>query len=180
MLDDCLALLGALNDKLDELENELSKISCDQLTRIPEHSWSPTMIVHHLLLSEQGSLAYCKKKLSFNPELPTFSEENGAMEQKMAHILRSPKYKVDAPPGLNKENLSNDIELSDLFSTWRASRQEVLGFLSEQPEENFVKLIYKHPLAGRMRLKGMLLFFDAHFDAHRQQIRNHLEAFAAS
>ena len=58
-----------LESDLDSLIKELQKYDDEILNRKPENSWSVLQVLHHLMLAEQGSLKYVKKKLSYNPEL---------------------------------------------------------------------------------------------------------------
>ena len=50
--------------------DQLAAYSDEQLNTKPaDGGWSPIQVLHHLLLVEEGTLAYVRKKLSFNPTL---------------------------------------------------------------------------------------------------------------
>jgi len=156
-------------------------MEASELNRLPSSDkWSAIMTIHHLILAETGSLAYCKKKLSFNPELSDATAEEIKMETKVPYMLRSPKYKVQAPPGLGAEFLDNTMDLDTVFGKWDLSRGEVRTFIKDQPEEMFSKALYKHPMAGKMRIIGMIMFFEGHLDSHTAQIKGNFEAMATS
>jgi len=176
MKDKSLEYFDVIERNKSALKDYLAGFSSEDQHRIPtDGKWSALMIVHHIMLAEAGSLAYCKKKLSFNPELAEATEEEMAMETKVPYILRSPKYKNQAPPGIDTENLDNTRSLDSLYEEWDALRISIKTFLDEQPEALYTKALYKHPLAGKMRLQGMVMFYDGHLDSHTSQIKGQFE-----
>lgn len=179
MKKECLELLDLIDSKNAELTKYLQAFESSQLTRIPaDGKWSAIMTMHHLILAEGGSITYCKKKMSFNPELVDATEEQIKMETKLPYLLRSPKYKVEAPQGLSVEFLDNTMTLDEASEKWTAVRKEVRDFIENQPDVSFSKALYKHPLAGKMRLIGMLMFFDGHLDSHISQIKSNFDLSA--
>ena len=168
----CLELLDILDEKYIQLKGYLDDKGEQVSHSIPgEGKWSAAMTVHHLMIAEVGGLAYCQKKLSFNPTLEEANPDQIKMESKLPYMLRSSKYKAVAPPGLGAEYLNNELPLEELFSEWKTQRDGLKQFIQNQPETLFSKALYKHPLAGKMRLQGMLMFFEGHLDSHTNQIK---------
>ena len=181
MKKECLDLLNSVDAKKEELKKYLSELNQQDLNRLPaEGKWSAIMTVHHLILAEAGSLVYCKKKMSFDPELEDATPEQVEMETKVPYMLRSPKHKIQAPPGLGVESLDNTMTLDIAFSKWDELRNQIRSFIESQPEEIFSKALYKHPLAGKMRLIGMIMFYEGHLDSHSVQIKSNFETMVSA
>ena len=176
MKKECLELLDLIDDKKTSLKEYLEGFESSELVRLPtKGKWSAIMTVHHLMLAESGSIAYCKKKMSFDPVLIDATKDQIKMETKVPYLLKSPKYKVEAPLGLSAEYLDNTLTLNEVFEKWNAIRNEVREFIESQNESIFSKALYKHPLAGKMRLIGMVMFFEGHLDSHTTQIKRNFE-----
>ncbi len=166
--------LDRMDAKLQRLLTDLQAYSEAELNRKPSpESWSVLQILHHLMLAERLSVGYVRKKLSFNPTLPN----TGLLTWLRLQGLRTYNWlpvKLKAPKAVGKENLPDESTLADAAQQWLAQRAELRTWLSALPEELFKKELYKHPLAGRQSLYGMLLFFEGHFDRHLQQIQRSL------
>ncbi len=58
------------NRMVDNLFESLAQVSEETLNRKPANGgWSAIQTMHHLLLTEELSLAYVRKKLGFQPQL---------------------------------------------------------------------------------------------------------------
>ena len=75
--------------------------------------------------------------------------------------FKAPKV-VSTPP--------ENIDYSELISTWENNRVALWEMISTLPEETARKNIYNHPAAGRFNLSQMLTFFQDHFDHHQKQV----------
>lgn len=165
-----------IDRKLQQLLDELKQYSDEKLNHKPTpESWSVLQVMHHLMLAENLSGKYVQKKLSFNPEL---KNTNLGTAWRML-VLRSYNYlplKLKAPKNVGSENLPETSGFEQTAEKWLTQRQELRAFLSTLPDEIFKKEVYKHPIAGRLNLDGMLQFFEGHFDRHRKQINRILAA----
>lgn len=163
--------LDKIDQRLQGLLDELSAHDNDTLNRKPaDGGWSALQVMQHLLLSEEGSVKYVKKKLSFNPEL----EQAGFFSAWRAFLLDfyfMLPLKFKAPPGVGDDVLPTGSDFKQVSERWLSSRKALREYLESLPPGMFQKSIYKHPFAGRMSLEGMLQFFDGHFERHRKQIR---------
>jgi len=179
MKAECLRYYDLIETNRKALKEYLEGFSTEELQTIPaDGKWSAMMTVHHVMLAEQGGLAYCLKKLSFNPELDEATEDQISLESKVPYMLRSPKYKAVAPPMIAGPNLDNTLTVNVAFSKWDELRSSMKSFLDDQPDARFSKALYKHPIAGKMRLQGMMMFFDGHQDSHTNQIKGNFEMMA--
>jgi len=163
--------LKALDKKLKTLLTEVKVYSEDQLNRQPkENSWSVIQVMHHLMMSENGSLKYVKKKLSFKPELKKAGVKAAFREFGLNTYLKSP-FKWKAPEAISGDNLPANETFWKTAQDWKNQRIELREFLETLPEEMLKKEVYKHPFVGRISIPGMLRFFHQHFDRHNKQIQ---------
>ena len=163
-----------MDQELESLIEELSQYSHEQLNQQPQGGgWSPIQIMHHLIIAEEGSLKYVRKKLSFNPELKNTGFAEGYRSLILNLYLWAP-FKFKAPAGVAGDKLPTEADFQETAQRWKNNRKDLGDYLNSLPEELFKKSIYKHPLAGRLSLQGMLQFFDGHFNRHRKQINRTL------
>ncbi len=162
--------LGELDDSLKALLEELKVFSDETLNDRPdEETWSVLQVMQHLKVSENLSMKYVQKKLSFKPKLKRAFLLSPMRLQLLKLYLNSPlKYK--APKVVDTPSFPPDSTFWEVAKQWSQQRQELAEFLQSLPPEMFKKAIYKHPIAGRLSLYGMLDFFQLHFNRHRKQI----------
>ncbi|MEL7123613.1 MAG: DinB family protein [Bacteroidota bacterium] len=165
-----LTKLERTNSELDDLIEHLKAYSNEQLNHRPaEGVWSVIDVMHHLMRAEMLSHNYVKKKLSYGG---TFKKAGLATSWRLFVLntyLRLP-IKFKAPELVSQVHFPEKSDFNEVQGKWRTQRKSLLAFLEELPEEIFDKEIYKHPLAGRVTLGGMVDFFIAHFQRHRKQI----------
>ena len=163
--------IKSLDKKLNLLLKELKFYNEDQLNRKPkEGSWSVIQVMHHLMMSENGSLKYVKKKLSFNPELGKAGIKASLREMVLNTYLGSP-FKWKAPEAISGDNLPQHETFWKTAQQWKNQRIELREFLETLPDELLNKEVYKHPFVGRISIPSMLRFFDRHFNRHNKQIQ---------
>src|SRR5258706_8366718 len=90
-----------LDQKKLLLMNFIHSISEEKYRRQPDpHTWSIGQVANHLYLSEQLSLAYLRKKLSYPDTIPVFSLKSWWTLFYVNFILWT-NIKVKAPPKIN-------------------------------------------------------------------------------
>ena len=162
--------LQDLDVKLDELIEHASKYSEEAINKAPAPGkWSATQIMNHLILSEKLSLAYCKKKLSFSPDLKKAGVAAKLRSLFVKYYLLSP-LKFKAPKGIQTKDLPDHDTLFSIAQKWKEVRKEISSFIDEVPDVYLDKEVYKHPFGGRLSLLGLFEFFNAHFKNHYRQI----------
>ncbi len=165
----------ALEAKLEKLISDLKPHSDQLLNSKPDaHSWSVLQVMHHLMLAEDLSAKYVYKKLSFKPELKNKSWLTKWRVFKLKTYNTLP-IRLKAPQNVSRENLPDQTSLEDTAQQWLTQRAQLRRYLETLPDELFEKEIYKHPLAGKLGLDGMLWFFEGHFDRHLLQINRTLK-----
>ena len=164
-----------IDQKLDNLLEVLSEYSHEQLNKPPANGgWTAIQVMHHLLIAENYSYLYLKKKLSFNPELKRAGLAAGYRRFLLKAYLMTP-FKFKAPKAVSEDALPAVSKLEEVGQQWKSNRHALRAFMETFPEEHYTKELYKHPLAGRMTLDGMLDFFEFHFDRHEKQIKKTLK-----
>jgi hypothetical protein len=131
--------------------------------------WSIAHILTHLLISEQMSLQYMKKKslgihtLDNSGVLEEFKTILLKISQRLPLKFKAPKIVVEkTPPALS---------FHDLTLRWSECRKELHGFLLSLDDKNARKKIYKHPVVGRLDAAQAVLFFREHVNHHLPQIK---------
>ena len=162
--------VNLLDENLERLVQELKSYSSERLNTQPApESWSPIQVLHHLMLAERYSLAYCQKKLSFKPTLKTAGWMENIQVKIVDFALASP-ISFNAPKPISGNALPAVDELEKVHSLWLLQRKLLHEFIDELPQEYLDKQVYKHPFGGRLSIFGMLQFFESHFKSHKKQI----------
>lgn len=172
-------LLQKLEQKFTLLLRDLKDYSDAKLNEQPNpDSWSVLQIMQHLLLVEKAGVAYTTKKISFDPVL----EKAGVMSSvrsRMSNLMAVTPFRLKAPEQVSGDVLLTDLTFWEVAKQWKGSRSELKHFLSQLPEDHFKAELYNHPVIGKMKLSGMLHFFDKHFDRHHRQIKRTLKKIDA-
>lgn len=166
---------AAYQKEVEQLLEELSA-SNDAILNMAalDGGWSAIQTVHHLILSEELSLQYVQKKLSFNPKLEKADFQTRLRAAALWFYLNLP-IKFKAPAAVNEEKLPGFTTFAQTRERWLAIRRQWTAFLEQLPEDLLDKAVYKHPFAGRLSWSGTLRFFRYHFQRHRKQIRRTLD-----
>ena len=163
-----------------ELENQQEALLA-MVRNLPEEKfkasstpgkWSISQILTHLLTSEKLSLAYIKKKAQGIDTV----KNSGITESLRLWLLiisqRIPvKYKA---PKVMVENTPPAMPLTALVEEWSAVRNELKQFLQNMEDKHVRKVIYKHPIAGRLDVRQTMIFFREHIIHHLPQIKRQL------
>ncbi|MFN0176850.1 MAG: DinB family protein [Saprospiraceae bacterium] len=171
MKDKILAANARFSDQVEALLNELSTLDHERLNRKPANGgWSAIQTMHHLILVEENSMAYIRKKLSFNPQLEKAGLGSWWRSLLLNVTLRIP-IKFKAPKSAGIELIPETDTLKAVNIRWQKIRNEWQAFFENMPDELNEKAAYKHPRAGRLSWLQMLYFFASHFKRHRGQVR---------
>lgn len=159
-----------MNEDLSLLLQDLKDYSNERLNENPdENSWSVVQVLSHLYLAEKASFAYIKKKVQYSDGLSQTDLGAKARSLLLKFYLKTP-FKFKAPKMVDTAG-EEAMNYWELARNYDQLRKDLLVFLEgELPEELLNKQLYKHPVAGRTDLMGMLGFFDQHFQRHKKQI----------
>jgi hypothetical protein len=151
----------------------LGKQEATNLLKENVGKWSALQHCFHLHLAEKGSLAYVKKKLSYSPKLKGNSVQRFLKNSALKLFMFAP-IKLKAPVTIDESSFPKELSLDKLRIEWGKSRKELETFLSESGEKYKNLEVYRHPMAGRLTLDGMLLFFELHQKRHMSKIAKSL------
>lgn len=170
MKSEIIAANKAYTAKVNDLLDDLARLPDDLLNRTPaDHGWSAIQTMHHLMLVEEQSMAYLRKKLSFNPELKPAGWMAGVKMLLLKLSLISP-FKFKAPKAASDPIPTTDT-LEAVKSRWLKIRQEWETFFAEMPEVWEDKAVYRHPRIGLINWLQTIDFLSSHFDRHKAQIK---------
>jgi hypothetical protein len=177
-LSKCTRVNSQLKQIFDSLETQrsqlimhLNNLSDERYRRIPQpDKWSIAQIVAHLVTSEELSLGYMKKKAQAIEQLGN----SGIRESLIFFILqisqRAPSLKFKAPAMVVSQT-PPPMPWEELVTRWNKSRQELKSFLETIPDAHIRKLIYKHPVAGRLNVMQAIGFYREHIIHHWPQLK---------
>jgi uncharacterized damage-inducible protein DinB len=132
-------------------------------------SWSSGQAANHIYLSEQLSLAYLKKKLSYPDTVPPFHIKSWLATWLLKITLHTP-FKAKAPKAINMWEHQAVLGPVELNEKWDLLRSDLKAFVEKNYPVFHSHLAYNHPYAGRMTLYQMLIFFNDHMAHHMRQI----------
>ena len=168
--------LDELNSQLSNLFEDLKRFSTDQLFQKPGPKvWSPIQVLYHLYKSEMLSLRYIKKKVQYDKNPATSGLLTFFRSVVLSLALQTP-FKYRAAPPVDVEELPGGATMETIQKDWVNVREELRTFLLQIDTSYLSKNVYKHPLAGRFNLYQMLKFFNDHFQRHKKQIYDRLNA----
>ena len=167
------SVFQALEQQREALLSSVKNLSEEKYnTSAFSGKWSISQILTHLLTSEKLSLAYIKKKAQGIDKV----KNSGLVETLRLWLLiisqRIPlKYKA---PKVMVENTPPAMPLPKLIEEWSIVRSELKQFLENMEDKHVRRVIYKHPIAGRLDVRQTMIFFREHIIHHTPQIKRQL------
>lgn len=155
--------------------NRVKDLSVEKFNRVPSAGkWSISQILTHILIAEQLSVGYMKKKALGIDQ----AKNSGFLEALRLEILkisqRIPAIKYKAPKVV-VTNTPPAFSLDELTSRWEAHSKDLKAFLEKIEDRNVKRLLYKHPVAGRLDARQAMVFFREHTNHHWPQIKRLLD-----
>lgn len=171
MKEKILAANARFSASTEALLNELAPLGDDLLNRRPaDGGWSAMQTLHHLVLVEENSLAYIRKKLSFNPSLPK-SGFSAWFKMILLRLTLASPIKFRAPKSASTERIPEWARFADTAAQLHNIRAEWTTFFAEMPPEWEDKAAYRHPRVGLINWLQMIDFLQRHAQRHHKQIR---------
>jgi hypothetical protein len=132
--------------------------------------WSISQILTHILVAEQLSVGYMKKKALGIDQVASSGLSAACRLQLLIISQRIATIKYKAP-AVVLANTPPAFAMAELISRWEAHRQDLKVFLDSIEDKNIKKIIYKHPVAGRFDARQAMVFFREHINHHWPQIK---------
>lgn len=157
-----------------EARQYFSAYSEDALNKPPQPGkWGALQHMAHIVSSESKGLGYMTKKIQGADK----AGRAGFREKTMGFLLDAflkTGIKFKAPGVLDKP--VEHYTLDEVFAMWDALRGQYSAFLEPMDDSLAHKLIYKHPVAGRLSpiqaLGFMGTHLQRHLDAAKKALRN--------
>lgn len=158
-----------------EILNQVKGLTLEKFDHKPSpQKWSISQVLTHILIAEQLSVGYMKKKALGIDQL----KNSGVLESVILELLkisqRIPAIKFKAP-NVVLANTPPAFPLAELTKRWEAHRADLKTFLESWGDKNIKKLVYKHPIAGRLDARQAMVFFREHINHHLPQIKRLLD-----
>ncbi|GIV38282.1 MAG: PadR family transcriptional regulator [Thermonema sp.] len=162
-----LQRLQHMNTELNALLSRIEAYNEQELHFKPAaDAWSIAQVLHHLFIGEAGTMHYIRKKLSYGP--PPALTRWHRLRGRLLKLMLSLPLKFKAPAVVSQVPERPDVPA--IIEQWRATRKEMEDFIRNMPAEYEHKALFKHPVAGRMGIEGILDFWEEHLRHHIRQI----------
>lgn len=163
-------------DKLEALkssaQNCFSSYPENVLNNSLNGKWSALQHMGHIITSETKGLEYMKKKIQASATLGKPKLKERIMGFVLNTFLKTGiKFKAPAVLGEPQPYYNPD----KLFEEWSRLRAEYISFLDPLDAETAQKLIYKHPVAGRLSIVQALDFMAIHLQRHFRAAQRELQ-----
>lgn len=135
----------------------------------PPGKWSIAQIVTHLLISENLSVGYMKKK-----SLGIETLKNSGFRQEVVSgiltISQRIPFRYNAPRVI-VEHTPEALSIEEITARWSKSRNELKEFLDGISKLHSRRLIFKHPVGGMLNAEQALKFMYEHVNHHLPQVK---------
>ena len=151
------------------LFEEVGKLSHEQHNFKPTpKSWSMLQVFMHLITAESNSLKYMNKKILGISDIPKSGIAASLRSVALNKGLKAPiKYKA---PAAALPEFKEIYFFDTLVQEWAILREDLKKLLDQLDAANADKLIYKHPIGGRLNIYQALSFYHEHIAHHQEQI----------
>jgi uncharacterized damage-inducible protein DinB len=154
-------MLGAVNDEMFHWKKDAK-------------NWSLSQVLDHVIFSEESALNYCNKKLLAGDDIPNATFFN-SLKIRVYFLGLKTRLKFKAPKLIS--NPDNSKSLEEQRKRWDNLRKDYEEFLKMYPQKYLDKAVFRHPLAGRIRLDEMLKFLSTHIVHHQFQISRIIDSY---
>lgn len=171
-----------MNQSFQTIYNQLERQRLDILSQVkgltPEiynrspapGKWSISQVLTHILVAEQLSLQYMRKKALGIDQLKDAGVGASVRLLVLMVSQRIPAIKYKAP-SVVVDHTPAALPLAELTVRWEAHRADLKNFVEGIQEKNIKKLIYRHVIAGRFDARQAMIFFKEHIHHHLPQIK---------
>ncbi len=165
--------LDLLDRKTDRLLARLAEVEPAILHAPPVlGAWSPLQVMHHIALVERNSVNYLLYKFGQEEKSlrPQTLKSRLSGKLVIAALISPLKFRAPVDTDVSGQNLLDAPTLDDLRTMLDSSRTDLRGLLTRADASWLKGAIYRHPTAGYLSLKDMVMLFLVHHDRHARQI----------
>lgn len=162
-------LFNKIEAQRKNLIDEVGKLTHEQQNFSPSpETWSILQVFNHLITAETNSLKYMSKKIQGIATIRKAGVPAMIRSALLKLFLKLPlKYK--APKGVNVDH-EEIYFFENQAKQWDDLRSALGKFLDQLDPVAAQKLIFKHPISGRMNIYQTLSFLYEHMEHHKKQI----------
>ncbi len=133
--------------------------------------WSALQVLHHVVESEAGTLGYVHKKMQAGAGLPRSIVASGLRRATLQVALALPvRFRAPAVAA----SVPDAIDPDALRARWAEVRRSWQELLDGFPPELDGRLVFRHPVGGRLCLADTLAVLLAHLEHHVPQVKRAL------
>lgn len=174
MKDQLSAAIDGLEEAKTNFIELLEEYSRAERAKLPVSGWSMLQVMEHVLISEQGALEYLKKKTKAPYSEIPMHDPNASKSNLLKEAMLSEK-KWQAPEGLPDPTGSQSFENMQIY--WDNLRVKLFELIDGLDANYHNRLVFKHPVVGRLSLVETLEFMTHHIIHHTYQIKRNAEMF---
>jgi hypothetical protein len=138
--------------------------------------WSALQVLHHVVEAEAGTLAYVRKKMQAGPALPR-GAVSSRLRRAILEVALALPLRFKAPTVAAA--VPDTVDPAALRARWEEVRREWRALVEAFPRALAGRLVFRHPVAGRLTLADTLAVLQAHLDHHVPQVKRALSAALA-
>lgn len=160
--------LSSIDDQKKAMLMKVGTFTVEQqhFTTSPD-SWSMIQVLSHLIVAENGVLAYIGKKMQ-DPSRMENNGFSGTLRSYLLGILLNLPLKFKAPKALP---IPKNIDtLEDLEKNWNENSLKFKTLIDNLPPNFEDKQIFKHIVAGKFNLEQTFNFISNHMAHHFVQL----------
>lgn len=139
-----------------------------------KNKWSVIQVLNHLIITEQLSVKYINKKLTYRTNIKK-TGLGAAIRFFVLKLMLQTPLRFKAPEIVSEVPDNGDFNY--VKNQWDQTRKELRKLLDDMPEEFLNKNIFKNAMAGKMNIYQMLGFMEEHFRHHVKQIDRIAKSF---
>lgn len=165
-----------IEQQRSQLLQEISLLSeKQQLFKPKEDSWNVLQVCMHLIIAEENSLAYMKRKIKGIDRIKSAGFW-AKLRLGLLNSLVKTRIKFKAPKVVELDQNMKIEDFDTVQKRWDKIRTDLYNFADKLDHERSEKMIFKHPIAGMFNVRQLFDFIKTHVQHHVYQvdrIKNH-------
>lgn len=166
-------LFSSLEAQRHHLLDRVKNVSDRFNTNPGNNKWSIHQILAHLVAAEKLSVQYVRKKMQGIDQ----AKDAGLTESLKMIVLKISQrlpFKFNAPQPVVALTATYS-NLDELITDWDTTRATLKNLLEEIGDDQTKRLIFKHPVVGKLDIAQALEFMKEHVAHHLPQVKRLLK-----
>lgn len=167
------AIFEKLERQRAQLLHSVAALPAEAFHQSPPGKWSVAQVLTHLVTSERLTLGYMRKKANAIESLGNSGIKHALLLNLLKVSQRVPiRYKA---PQAVVANTPAALPFAELVQQWDALRNDFKNFIATVDDRHVKRLVFKHPVTGRMDGVQALKFMYEHVNHHLPQVKSLLK-----